>query len=86
MTRAGVETAIDGVITLDESATILSFNPAAERIYGVASAEMIGQSFADLDVPTDGDHAGELARYLCTGAREGRGRGRTARRFPAISM
>jgi hypothetical protein len=66
MTRAGVETAIDGVITLDERATILSFNPAAERIYGVASAEMIGQTFADLDVPTDGDHAGG-SPYLSTG-------------------
>ena len=42
MTRAGVQTAIDGVITIDERATILSFNPAAERIFGFTSAEIGG--------------------------------------------
>ena len=91
------ETAIDGVITLDESATILSFNPAAEHIYGIASAEIIGRSFADLDVSTRRRRrrrrrtatatatATEVSPYLRPGAREGRVVAGTARRFPAIS-
>jgi two-component system sensor kinase FixL len=82
MTRAGVQTAIDGVITIDEGATILSFNPAAERIFGFSSAEMIGQGFASLKVPPDDIGAGALARYLSVGEREGRGRRKDGTIFP----
>jgi two-component system CheB/CheR fusion protein len=83
MTRAGVQTAIDGVITIDEEATILSFNPAAERIFGFSGDEVIGQSFGILKAPPDGDESeASPARYLRIGEREGRGRRKDGTMFP----
>jgi two-component system CheB/CheR fusion protein len=83
MTRAGVQTAIDGVITIDERATILSFNPAAERIFGYTSDEAIGRNFGILKAPRDGDESpAPLARYLSIGEREGRGRRKDGSPFP----
>jgi two-component system CheB/CheR fusion protein len=83
MTRAGVQTAIDGVITIDDRATVLSFNPAAERIFGFTGREVIGQNFGILEVPQDRDEsAGDPARHLRTGAREGRGRRKDGTHFP----
>jgi two-component system CheB/CheR fusion protein len=75
MTRAGVQTAIDGVITIDERATILSFNPAAERMFGFTADEVVGKSFGMLEAPPDPHETrGALERHLHIGAREGRGR------------
>ena len=41
--RAVAEAATDAIITIDSDSTILVVNPAAERIFGYATAEMIGQ-------------------------------------------
>ena len=38
-----VNSVIDGIITTDESGKIESFNPAAQRIFGYAAHEVIGQ-------------------------------------------
>jgi PAS domain S-box-containing protein len=40
--RSTLETLADGVITVDARGTIQSFNPAAERMFGYAAAEVIG--------------------------------------------
>src|SRR5690606_188436 len=39
--RAVVETAVDGIITIDERGIIMTFNPAAEQIFGCSAAEVI---------------------------------------------
>ena len=41
--RAVTEAATDAIITIDSDSTILTVNPAAERIFGYSSQEMIGQ-------------------------------------------
>jgi PAS domain S-box-containing protein len=62
---------------------VLSFNPAAERIFGVTSDEVIGKSFGMLTMPPDRDaSAGALMRYLRPGEREGRGRRKNGTTFP----
>ena len=46
--RIVAETASDGIITIDESSTVLFFNPAAEAIFGYSSAEIVGSSLTRL--------------------------------------
>ena len=38
-----LEHLVDGIISIDEHGTIVTFNPAAERIFGYRAAEVIGQ-------------------------------------------
>ena len=50
--RAIVETAAEGIVTTDGSGTILEFNAAAERIFGVDSDQVIGRlRWTDLLAP-----------------------------------
>lgn len=43
-----VNTAVDGIITIDEMGAFISFNPAAERMFGYAHDEVIGQNINQL--------------------------------------
>lgn len=42
MHRLVFDSAVDGILLLDEAGTILDFNPAAERMFGYAASEVLG--------------------------------------------
>jgi two-component system cell cycle sensor histidine kinase/response regulator CckA len=70
--RAIVEVALDCIITIDASGTVMEFNPAAERTFGYQKADAVGRQLSDLIVPPSlrAAHRRGLARYAATG--EGR--------------
>jgi PAS domain S-box-containing protein len=88
--RAIVDTAADGIITIDEKGTIESFNPAAERVFGYTAAEVVGQNVTILmPSPYRDQHDAYINRYLQTGekriigiGREVRGRRKDGSIFP----
>jgi PAS domain-containing protein len=66
--RAVAEAATDAIITIDSDSTILIVNPAAERIFGYSTAEMIGQPLTML-MPEYLRHLHKagITRYVETG-------------------
>jgi PAS domain S-box-containing protein len=69
--KAIVESAADGIITIDQTGTIESVNAAIEAIFGYTKDELIGQDVAFLIPGPDQDrHADYLAKYLKTGVRK----------------
>ncbi len=64
-TRAIVDGAADGIITIDETGIIESFNAAAERIFHCTAGDVIGQNVSVLmPAPYRDEHNDHLHRYL----------------------
>ena len=88
--RAVVETAADGIVTINARGVIESVNPEAERLFGYPHEELIGQNVRILMTAPDAERHDEyLARYLRTGeariigiGREVMGRRKDGSTFP----
>jgi PAS domain S-box-containing protein len=75
--RAVVETAVDGVILIDDHGQILMFNPACERLFGYTSAEVQGRNVKMLmPSPYRDEHDDYLENYRRTGQQKIIGIGR----------
>lgn len=75
--EAIVESAVDGMITIDARGVVRSFNPAAELIFGYEADQVIGHNVKMLmPSPYREEHDGYLERYKRTGDKQIIGIGR----------
>lgn len=66
--RALMEAAVDAIVVIDEGGSILSFNPAAERVFGYEAADVIGEPVDMLmDEPYSSRHGTYMRQYMQTG-------------------
>ena len=81
--RSIVESAVDGIIVIDERGLIQAFNPSAERLFGYSLNEVLGRNVNMLMPSPDRErHDGYIHQYLTTGEQKiiGIGREVTGRR------
>lgn len=66
--RATLDSALDGVISIDAAGRLVDFNPAAEAIFGWKKDEILGRLMSDVIVPEQhrASHAHGLARFVRT--------------------
>lgn len=66
--RATLDTAVDGILTIDAHGTIRAANPAVERLFGWTRQELVGRNIKMLmPEPHRAQHDGYLSRYKQTG-------------------
>ncbi|EDM36799.1 sensor histidine kinase [Pedobacter sp. BAL39] len=75
--NAIIETAIDGIITIDSRGIIESLNPAALKLFGYTQEEVQGRNISVLmPEPDKTNHDQYIARYQHTGEKKIIGKGR----------
>jgi len=88
--KAILDTAVEGIVTINERGLIETFNPAAAHIFGYTTSEVVGQNVKILmPEPYHSEHDQYIQRFLETGAakiigagREVRGRRKNGEVFP----
>jgi PAS domain S-box-containing protein len=74
MYRAVFDTAVDGIITIDERANVETYNPAAERLFGYPAADVIGKNANILMPDTYGrEHDEQIGQFWQHKLRPGAG-------------
>ena len=75
--HALLDAAVDAIVVIDERGNIITFNRAAERMFGYTAAEVLGANVSVLmDEPYRSQHDRYVARYLETGDPHIIGKGR----------
>lgn len=66
--RAVIDSAVDGIIVIDQHGRIETFNPGAEHLFGYEAREVMGQN-VDMLMPSPyrEEHDTYLSRYVATG-------------------
>jgi PAS domain S-box-containing protein len=64
-----INAALDGVISIDSAGEIITFNPAAEAIFGHSAKDVVGKDMADIIIPPAlrDAHRRGIVHYLKTG-------------------
>jgi PAS domain S-box-containing protein len=76
-TTAIMDGAADGIITIDDQGSVLSFNSAAKLMFGYSASEVLGQNVGMLmPDPHRSGHDEYIARYIRTGVSTAIGRRR----------
>ena len=81
--RRVIDTALDGMIVIDSSGTVLLYNAACERLFGYSAEEALGNNVKLLMTPSDREsHDSYIQNYLRSGTARiiGIGRDVTGRR------
>ena len=67
--RAILESALDGIVSIDPQGIVLEFNPAAETIFGYRRADVLGRDLTEVIIPQSmrAAHKAGIARHIATG-------------------